>query len=98
MKNVQVKRAQIDVIEKLLEALDDLRKDTSKEYKKVGKETKQATNWRTGELLWEDEAKTIPKYDDRYEYVDIPDEQMTDSKKALLQAISDMESKLDAMI
>ena len=98
MKNVQVKRAQIDVIEKLLEALDDLRKDTSKEYKKVGKETKQATNWRTGELLWEDEEKTIPKYEDRYEYVDIPEEQMTDSKKALLQAISDMESKLDAMI
>ena len=59
MKNVQVKRAQIDVIEKLLEALDDLRKDTSKEYKKVGKETKQATNWRTGELLWEDEERDV---------------------------------------
>ena len=98
MTKVQVKKAQLEVIEKLLNALSEMRRDTTQDYRVVGKKTEQATDWRTGELLWEDEEKTIPRYDNKWEYVPLTDEEMTEDKKALLQAIEDMEKCLDKMV
>ena len=92
------KKAQLTIIEKLMDALNDLKKDTTQEYKVVGKEDKQATNWKTGELLWEDEEKTIPRYDNKWAYVEIPEEELTDEAKVTLQAIEEMKKKLDDMI
>ena len=98
MTRVQIKKAQLEVIEKLLNTLSDMRRDATQDYRVIGKEDKQATNWKTGELLWEDEEKTIPRYDNKWGYVPLTGEEMTDDKKALLQAIEDMEKSLDKMV
>ena len=98
MTKVQIKKAQLEVIEKLLNTLSEMRRDATQDYRVIGKEDKQATSWKTGELLWEDEEKTIPRYDNKWGYVPLTDEEMTDDKKALLQAIDDMEKSLDKMV
>lgn len=92
------KKAQLTVIEKLNDALDDLMKDTACNYQVVGKKSEQARNWKTDELLWEDEEKTIPKYENKYDYVEIPAEELTDDKLALILAISNMRKQLDDLI
>ena len=95
---LQNKKAQLTVIEKLYETLAGIRKDNLNEYKVVGKKNEQARHWRTGELLWEDEEKTIPRYEDEYDYVPIPEENLTAEQKATLQAVHDIKKVLTSMI
>jgi hypothetical protein len=50
-------------------------------YEIVEENYRQATDWRTGEPKWEDEEKTIPKMEDRYDFVEIPEEEMTEEEQ-----------------
>ena len=95
---LQAKRAQLDVIEKLLEALDDVKKNTKCDFKVVGKKDEQARNWRTGELLWEDDEKTVPKYEDKYDYVPIPEDELSEERKAKLGVIHDIKKIINSLI
>ena len=95
---ILIKKAYLDVIETIVEKLEDMREDTVMDFRKVGKTETQAKSWNTGELLWEDEAKTIPKYEDKWEHVKLTDEELSDDKKATLQAIDEIEKALDKLI
>lgn len=53
----------------------------------IGKEDEQATRWSTGELLWEDEDKTIPLYRDKYGDVPKTTEDYTEEDKIKITAI-----------
>lgn len=98
LTNLQVKKAQVEVLEKLVNTLEEIKKDTIYDYRVVGKKDTQAKNWKTGELVWEDEEHTIPKYDDKYDYVKIPDDERTPEQSATLQAIETIEIALDKLI
>lgn len=98
MTKVQLKKAQLDIIEKLFSTLDEAEKDTKSNFMVVGKKAEQAKSWRTGELLWEDEEKTIPKYEDKYDYVPIPEAELSDERKAKIKAIEDLREVLDKYI
>lgn len=53
----------------------------------IGKEDEQATSWSTGELLWEDEEKTIPKYRNKYGDVPKTAEDYTEEDKIKITAV-----------
>ena len=92
------KREMLDILERFERILNDEEQDVGQIYKIVGKETEQATDWKTDELLWEDEEKTIPKYRDRYDYVAKTDDEMTEKDFARLSAISKLRETIEKMI
>lgn len=95
---IVAKKAYLTVLEKLADSLEAQKKDVLTDYRIIGKEDKQATNWKTGELLWEDDEKTIPHYADMWGYVDIPEEELTEEAKATLKAIEEVEKSLEKLI
>ena len=90
--------AQITILDKLLNTLDDIEKEETTSYEVVGKEDKQAKDWRTGELLWEDDEKTIPLYHNKWDYVTIDPKLYSDSQKAMLSEIDNIRKKLEELI
>ena len=80
------------------EAVVQKEKDIRQEYRRVGFEEEQATDWRTGELLWEDEEKTVPKYRDKYDYVNKDDSELTDEDWAKINAYQYIMSQLEKML
>lgn len=97
-EKIVAKKAYLTVLEKLADSLEAQRKDVLTDYRIIGKEDEQAKNWKTGELLWEDEAKTIPKYENKWGYADIPEEELSEEAKATLKAIDDVEKSLEKLI
>lgn len=95
INRLDVISAKGEILKKISEAIKDFEKDTIMEYKVVGKESEQATDWRTGELKWEDEEKTIPCYRDKYEYVRLTEEELNPEKRATLVAIDEVKAFLD---
>ena len=69
-----------------------------KDYKMVEKNYKQKTDWRTGELQWEDEEKTIPKMEDRWDYVDIPEDELGEDVKLKIQVYKDVLEDINGLI
>lgn len=91
-------RKKAEVLEKLDKELDVIARDCLCDYKVV-KETvtnEQDVSWRTGELLWEDEEKTIPKMrvDRDWDYVPRPEEELTEEDRALQKAVEDIRKLL----
>lgn len=100
-KNINIfteKRAVLEVLERLANDLDSQLKDATYSYEVVGKKDEQATDWRTGELLWEDEEHTIPVYRDEYDYVPLPEEELTDEQVAKVKAIATVREMLNGLI
>ena len=92
------KRALIDVLERLMNVLDEIKNDNLREYKVIGKKDEQDTHWRTGELLWEDEEKTIPKMKDIYGYVDIPEDELSEEAIAKIKAVDMARATLETLL
>ena len=97
-ERIASKKAYLEVIETIARKLEDMREDAITDFRKVGKSEKQATNWQTGELLWEDEAQTIPKYEDKWENVRLNDNELSLEQRAKLDAITEIEKALDKLI
>ena len=98
VNRLDVISAKGDILRKIAEALSAFEKDTLYEYKCVGKEDEQARDWRTDELLWEDDEHTIPMYRSKYDYVKVSDNEMTDGKRAALVAIEEVKAYFDKII
>lgn len=72
---IKEKFAMLEVLKDVIERLESDRKYEACDYVQTGVETEQARRY-NGELLWEDEEQTIPKYNEIWEYVpkkDIPE-------------------------
>ena len=95
INRLDVISAKGEILRKLADSLKSYEQDTLYEYKCVGKEEEQARDWRTDELKWEDEEKTIPYYRDKYEYVKVSEAEMTDERRAALVAIEEVKAFLD---
>lgn len=93
-----VMKAQAEVLEKMDNFLQEIIKDHNMRYEVVGKEDEQAVDWRTNELKWEDDEKTIPYYKDRWDYVPVPEDEMTDEDKVIIEVCRNFSKKLEKLI
>lgn len=91
-------KLQAEVLERLDSVLEGIIKDHSTEWKCVGKTDEQDTNWRTGELLWEDDEQTIPKYRDKYDYVEKDDDEYSEEDLMYLDICNDFRTRLEKLI
>lgn len=90
------KKALAELLEKLYRSVEEEENSAHTEYKPVGKE--QATDWRTGELQWEDEEHTIPKMTDKWDYVVKDDEELCPEDLAKIKACQYVKAQLEKML
>lgn len=95
---IEKKRAQLEVLERLFKELDSAEKEATMRYQKIGTEDEQARHWRTGELLWADEEKTIPQYNEIWDYVKIPQDEIGEHELAKEAAINELRAVLEKLI
>ena len=87
----------IEVLEQTFSYVQNIKEDTAREWRVIGKEKEQAVGL-NGELRWEDEAKTIPHYRNEYGEVTLTPEEMTDEQYAKYVACDTILKALEAMI
>lgn len=88
------KAKKAEILNELYDNLDSKLRDETKRYTNVGLEDEQAKDWRTGELMWDDEEHTVPHYNPKYEYIDVPEDEMSEDQKARIKAIHDIQNNL----
>ena len=91
------RKIEAQILSELYEELEKKLKYAGASYECVGKETTQAKDWRTKELLWEDAEQTIPKYNDKYDYVPIPEDELSEESKLEIKVIKNIMAKLEKM-
>lgn len=96
MNAIKEKRMMLEVLEELMETLDTQEKNVHMEWGIVGKEETQARNWKTDELVWDDDEKTIPHYNNKYDYT--PKEKLSEDDETKLKAIEKIRSVLEKMV
>ncbi len=71
-------RIRATVYEDIVNAITEQEKNLHTDWRVIGKSDTQAKNWSTGELLWEDDEHTVPKYKDVYGTVELPDDELSE--------------------
>jgi len=90
------KKAIAEILDELYKAVEDKEKSIHSKYEVVGEE--QAKDWRTGELRWEDEEKTIPMMVNKYEYVPKSDDELDQDDHARIKACQYVMAQLEKML
>ena len=90
------KRVEAEILGELYKFIEEKETGTKRDYRKIGVYDEQDKHWNTGELLWEDEEKTIPKMRDKWGYVD--KEELTEEEELYLQVCRRIKSALEKMI
>lgn len=98
MENIfKQKMMELRILSEISDFLNEKLKDFTTEYTVVGKQEEQAIDWRTGELKWEDDEHTIPYYENKWDYVDIPEDELNEEQKMLVKACKDIAKKLEKL-
>lgn len=92
----QEKQILAEVLNELYNTVEAKEKGVHYEYKVVGKKDTQKTDWRTGELLWEDAEKTIPIYEDDWQ--DVEKEDLTEEDLLKIKVYQYVMAQLEKMI
>lgn len=92
------KKYQAEILEELYETLERLEKNHTTEYKQVGVSDVQDTHWRTGEPLWEDDEKTIPKMKTIWDYVTKDESELTEDDRLQIHLIHTIKAQLEKML
>ena len=87
-----------EILDKLYKEVEREEMDCGREYRKVGETDEQDRHWKTGELLWKDEEKTIPRMKEKWDYVEKSKEEMTEEDYAKLTACKYIKAQLEKMI
>lgn len=90
------KQAIAEILDELYRIVQTKEDDVHNDYRVVGKE--QAKDWRSGELQWEDEEKTIPKMTDKWDYVPKSDEELDHEDLAKIKACQYIKAQLEKML
>ena len=88
----------VEILDKLYKQVEAEEDDCRQEYRKIGTTDEQERHWKTGELIWVDEEKTIPKMKDKWDYVMKTEEEMTPDDYAKLKACQYLKAQLEKMI
>lgn len=99
MNFTEIKK-RIEILEKLDEVLKSIERDTRTEWGIVNEEVTdiQDTHWKTGELLWQDDEKTIPKFKVNREWDYIPKIELDDEDKMTLEQVEQIRKVLRKMV
>ena len=92
----QEKKIMVEVLDELYSTLEAKVKSVHYEYKIVGKKDTQSRHWNTGELLWEDEEKTIPRMDD--DWREVEKEELTEEDELRLKVYKYLMVQLEKML
>lgn len=87
-----------ELLDKLYRQVQVEEDNCRQEYCKVGTTDEQEKHWKTGELLWEDEEKTIPKMKDKWDYVMKSEEELGEDDYAKIKACQYIKTQLEKMI
>lgn len=87
-----------ELLDKLYREVQNEEDNCSQEYRIVGKTDEQEKHWKTGELLWEDEEKTIPKMKSQWDYVRKSEDEMSEDDYAKIKACQYLKAQLEKMI
>ena len=90
---IKEKRTMLEVLEVLMERLDDERKYVSQSFEVVGEER---VIGKDGEPAVNDDG--TPKMRNRYDYVDIPESNLSEDAKIKLDCINKLTTVLEKMI
>ena len=85
-------RIKANVIDRMCSVLADMVKDATQEYRRIGESTEQDKDWKTGELLWDDEEKTVPRMKSLWGYVD--KEELSEEDKLTVEICNEIVQKL----
>ena len=94
----QMMKVQAEVLEDLEKTLNEMIENLTTSYEVIGKENEQARDWRTGELKWEDDEKTIPYFKNVYGRVPVPADQLDEDAKLKADICKGFIKKLDKLI
>lgn len=87
-----------EVLSDVYEMIFDEARRKCLRYEVVEENYQQATDWRTGELRWKDEEKTIPLMVDRYDFVEIPEEEMTEEEQVKKDVYDLVLKKIESLL
>lgn len=87
-----------EILLDLYNVVEQREKDCQQDYRKVGVTDEQDKHWRTGELLWEDEAQTVPKMKEKWDYVAKTEEEMSEDDRLRLKVCQQIKAQLEKMI
>lgn len=98
MNKFEEKKIEAEVLSELYETVLSKEKSIRTTYEVTGHEDEQAKDWRTGELLWEDEEKLIPKYRPKYEEVTRGDDDLSEEDRDKLRIYANLRTKLEKLL
>ena len=90
---IKEKRIMLEVLEVLMDRLDDERRYTSQSFEIIGEER---VIDKDGEPAFNDDG--TPKMRNKYDYVDIPEDKMSEDAKLKLACINKITTALEKMI
>ena len=97
MEKLQMKKALLDILaDSLLPELDRVEKNASTDYRQIGISTTQKRNWKTDELVFDENGD--PVYEPEYGYVPKSEEELTDWDKARFAAVEVIRNALEKLI
>lgn len=85
-----------EILSDLYEEVESKERSIRTHYQPIGEV--QDKDWRTSELLWEDEEKTIPKMEKEWGYVDKDEEELTEDDRMKLKVCQNIKAQLEKMI
>lgn len=94
----ETKMAELEALSDIVEFINSKIEDLSTRWGVIGKKSTQATDWRTGELKWEDAEHTIPYYEDEYGATPIPEDEMDARSLKRIEAFKIIAKKLEKLI
>ena len=90
-------QAKAEILDGLYTDVKEKYKSAFQEYCKTG-EQEQVKDWKTGELQWEDEEKTIPVMRDIYDWIDVPEDELSEEQLAKIWACENILEALEKMV
>jgi hypothetical protein len=85
-----------EILSDLYEEVEQKEKNVRTTYSPIGEV--QDKDWRSGELLWEDEEKTIPKMTKEWGYIDKDEEDLTEDDRIRIKVCQNIKAQLEKMI
>lgn len=90
-KALEEKKATLEVVERVVDFLEDMRNDVHRKWDKTG-DQEQDWTYKDGKRvpLWQDEEETIPVMRDIHDYVPKDESDYTDADRLKLKIIDDI--------
>lgn len=98
MNKFKEKEYECKYLSQLYRMLEESESTLKTIYKVIGESDEQAVDYRTGELQWKDEEKTIPKMKSIWGDVELSEDELSNEQLAELKAIRNVKAKLEKML